>query len=46
MSMGMGAAIERSARKDGHATKGATCFDPFHVVQAGTQALEKVRRQA
>jgi transposase len=44
MSMDMGAAFERSARKPGHATKAVICFDPFHVVQAGTQALEKVRR--
>ena len=45
ISMGMGPAFEKSARKPGHATKAAICFDPFHVVQAGTQALEKVRRQ-
>ena len=45
MSMDMGAAFEKSARKKGHATKAVICFDPFHVVQAGTQALEKVRRQ-
>ena len=44
MSMDMGAAFERSARKPGHATKAVICFDPFHVVQAGTKALEKVRR--
>ena len=45
ISMDMGPAFEKSARKPGHATKAAICFDPFHVVQAGTQALEKVRRQ-
>ena len=39
MSMDMGAAFEKSARKKGHATKAVICFDPFHVVQAGTQAL-------
>jgi transposase len=44
MSMDMGPAFEKSARKPGHATKAVICFDPFHVVQAGTQALEKVRR--
>lgn len=44
MSMDMGAAFEKSARKPGHATKAIICFDPFHVVQAATQALEKVRR--
>ncbi len=45
ISIDMGPAFEKSARKPGHATKAAICFDPFHVVQAGTQALEKVRRQ-
>jgi transposase len=45
MSMDMGPAFEKSARKPGHATKAVICFDPFHVVQAGTKALEKVRRQ-
>jgi transposase len=45
MSMDMGAAFEKSARKEGHATKAVICFDPFHVVQAATKALEKVRRQ-
>lgn len=44
LSMDMGAAYEKSARKPGHATKAVICFDPFHVVQAATQALEKVRR--
>jgi transposase len=44
LSMDMGPAFEKSARKPGHATKAVICFDPFHVVQAGTQALEKVRR--
>jgi len=38
MSMDMGPAFEKSARKPGHATKAVICFDPFHVVQAGTQA--------
>jgi len=45
MSMDMGPAFEKSARKPDHATKAVICFDPFHVVQAGTMALEKVRRQ-
>jgi transposase len=45
MSMDMGPAFEKSARKEGHATKAVICFDPFHVVQLGTTALEKVRRQ-
>ena len=34
MSMDMGAAFEKSARKPGHATKAVICYDPFHVVQA------------
>ena len=44
MSMDMGPPFEKSARKPGHATNAVICFDPFHVVQAGTKALEKVRR--
>lgn len=44
MSMDMGPSFEKSARKPGHATNAVICFDPFHVVQAGTKALEKVRR--
>ncbi len=44
MSMDMGPAYENSARKEGHATKAIICYDPFHVVQLGTKALEKVRR--
>jgi transposase len=43
--MDMGVSFEKSDRKPGHATKAVICFDPFHVVQAGTQALDKVRRQ-
>jgi transposase len=45
MSMDMGPAYESSARKPGHATKAVICYDPFHVVQLVTNALEKVRRQ-
>jgi transposase len=45
MSMDMGPSFEKSARKEGHAVNAVICFDPFHVVQAGTKALEKVRRQ-
>jgi transposase len=44
MSMDMGPAYEKSARKPGHASKAIICYDPFHVVQLGTKALEKVRR--
>ncbi len=45
MSMDMGPAYEKSARKPGHATKAIICYDPFHVVQLVTAALDKVRRQ-
>ena len=45
MSMDMGPAYESSARKPGHATKAIICYDPFHVVQLVTAALDKVRRQ-
>jgi transposase len=45
MSMDMGPSFEKSARKEGHPVNAVICFDPFHVVQAGTKALEKVRRQ-
>ena len=33
MSMDIGPAYEKSARKPGHATKAVICYDPFHVVQ-------------
>ncbi|MFN0026374.1 MAG: transposase [Acidimicrobiales bacterium] len=45
LSMDMGPAYEKSARKPGHATKAIICYDPFHVVQLATKALDKVRRQ-
>lgn len=45
MSMDMGPAFEKSARAPGHATKAVICYDPFHVVQLVTNALEKVRRE-
>lgn len=45
MSMDMGPAFEKSARAPGHATKAVICYDPFHVVQLATKALDKVRRQ-
>lgn len=44
MSMDMGPAFEKSARAEGHATKAVICYDPFHVVQLVTRALESVRR--
>lgn len=45
MSMDMGPAYEKSATAEGHATKAVICYDPFHVVQLATAALDKVRRQ-
>ncbi|HUZ70261.1 MAG TPA: ISL3 family transposase [Candidatus Saccharimonadales bacterium] len=45
MSMDMGPAFEKSARAPGHATKAIICYDPFHVVQLVTNALDTVRRQ-
>ena len=45
MSMDMGPAFEKSARKEDHATKAVICYDPFHVVQLVTAALDKVRRE-
>jgi transposase len=45
ISMDMGPAFEKSARADGHATKAIICYDPFHVVQVVTTALDKVRRE-
>ncbi|MGH7746996.1 MAG: ISL3 family transposase, partial [Candidatus Dormibacteria bacterium] len=45
MSMDMGPAYEKSARKPDHAVNAVICYDPFHVVQLVTSALDKVRRQ-
>jgi transposase len=45
MSMDMGSAYAKSATAEGHATKAIICYDPFHVVQLVTTALDKVRRQ-
>ncbi len=45
MSMDMGPAYESSAKKEGHAVNAVICYDPFHVVQSVTTALEKVRRE-
>lgn len=46
MSMDMGPAFEKSARAPGHATNAVICYDPFHVVQLVTNALDKLRRQS
>ena len=45
VSMDMGPAYDKSVRKPGHATHAVICYDPFHVVQLATKALDKVRRQ-
>jgi transposase len=45
MSMDMGPAYEQSAKKDRHAVNAVICYDPFHVVQLVTTALDKVRRE-
>jgi transposase len=44
MSMDMGPAYEKSAKKERHAVNAVICYDPFHVVQLVTTALDKVRR--
>ncbi len=43
VSMDMSAAYARSVT--GHATRAVICYDPFHVVQLATTALDKIRRQ-
>jgi transposase len=45
MSMDMGPAYEKSAKKEGHAVNAVICYDPFHVVKLVTDALDKVRRE-
>ncbi|HVA74570.1 MAG TPA: ISL3 family transposase [Acidimicrobiales bacterium] len=45
VSMDMSAAYAKSVRKPGHATRAIICYDPYHVVQLGTKALDTVRRQ-
>ncbi|MGH7733296.1 MAG: ISL3 family transposase [Gemmatimonadales bacterium] len=37
--------FEKSARKEDHAVNAVICYDPFHVVQLVTTALDTVRRQ-
>ena len=44
ISMDMGPAYDKSAKKPGHATKAVICYDPFHVVALVSTALDKVRR--
>jgi len=43
VSMDIGPAFDKSARKPGHATRAVICYDPFHIVQFATAALDKVR---
>jgi len=45
VSMDMGPAFAKSVTKQGHAAKAVICYDPFHVVQLATSALDKVRRE-
>ena len=42
VSMDMGPAFRKSVLE--HAEQATICFDPFHVVKVGTDALNKVRR--
>ena len=42
--MDMGPAFAKSVRAEGHAPTAVICFDPFHVIKAGTDALEEIRR--
>jgi transposase len=44
VSMDMAPAYRKSVLKEGHAPDATICYDPFHVVKFGTDALEKVRR--
>jgi transposase len=45
VSMDLGPAFQKSVRAPGHAPQAVICFDPFHVVQLATTALDKVRRE-
>jgi len=42
--MDMHSAYEKSARKEQHAVNAVICYDPFHIVQLVTTALDQVRR--
>lgn len=44
ISMDMGPAFESSAKKEGHAINAVICYDPFHVIQLATAALDTVRK--
>jgi transposase len=45
VSMDMGPAFRKSVSAEGHAPQATICFDPFHVVKLGTDALNAVRRE-
>ena len=44
ISLDMGKAYPKSVAKEGHAPQAVICWDPFHVVQLATTALDVVRR--
>jgi transposase len=44
VSMDMSASYAKSVREEDHAPKAVICYDPFHVVQLATKALDAVRR--
>jgi len=46
VSMDMSAAFIKSVTTPGHAPKATICYDPFHVVQLATRALDKIRRRS
>lgn len=45
VSMDMSAGYAKSVAKPGHAPTATICYDPFHVVQLATKALDTVRRE-
>jgi transposase len=45
VSMDMGPAFAKSARKEGHAINATICIDPFHAVKLVGEALDVVRRE-
>jgi len=45
VSMDMSPAYAKSVAKADHAPQAVICYDPFHVVQLATKALDKVRRE-
>lgn len=45
VSMDMSAAFIKSVSTPGHAPHAVICYDPFHVVQLATRALDRIRRR-